>query len=86
MVLKLWSGHDFSRTIVKSCVCHSFLLSIEGRMWDVILLIPDHCLSIYFDNIGAKIAERYDYICKICCVNVTRDTYFSDHFQQFNLS
>ena len=21
---------------------------IEGGMWDVIVLIPDHCLSIYF--------------------------------------
>ena len=23
-------------------------LGIEGGMWDVIVLIPDHCLSIYF--------------------------------------
>ena len=28
------------------CVCHSFLFGIEGGMWDVIALIPDHCLSI----------------------------------------
>ena len=21
---------------------------IEGRMWNVIVLIPDHCLSVYF--------------------------------------
>ena len=33
---------------VKFCVCPSFPLSIEGRMWDVILVIPDHCLSNYF--------------------------------------
>ena len=23
---------------------------IEGGMWDVIVLIPDHCLSIYFPD------------------------------------
>ena len=26
----------------------SFPFGIEGGMWDVIVLIPDHCLSIYF--------------------------------------
>ena len=30
------------------CVCFSFPFGIEGGMWDVIVLIPDHCLSIYF--------------------------------------
>ena len=25
-----------------------FLFGIEDRMWGVIVLIPDHCLSIYF--------------------------------------
>ena len=23
-------------------------LDLEGGMWDVIVLIPDHCLSVYF--------------------------------------
>ena len=32
----------------KFCVCPSFPFGIEGRMSDVIVLIPDHCLSIYF--------------------------------------
>ena len=27
---------------------NSFPVGIEGRMWDVIVLIPDHCLSLYF--------------------------------------
>ena len=27
----------------------SFPFRIEGGMWDVIVLIPDHCLSIYYD-------------------------------------
>ena len=30
------------------CVCPSFPFGIEGGMWDLIVLIPDHCLSIYF--------------------------------------
>ena len=29
-------------------MCPSFPFGIEGVMWDVIVLIPDHCLSIYF--------------------------------------
>ena len=29
-------------------VCPSFPLGIEGGMLDVIVLIPDFCLSIYF--------------------------------------
>ena len=30
------------------CVCSSFLFGFKGRMWDLIVLIPDHFLSIYF--------------------------------------
>ena len=32
------------------CVCPSFPFDIEGWMWDVIVLIADHCLSICFDE------------------------------------
>ena len=35
-------------------VCHSFHFGIEGRMWVVIVLIPDHCLSIYFSKMKLK--------------------------------
>ena len=31
------------------CVCSSFHFDFEGGTWDLIVLIPDHCLSIYFD-------------------------------------
>ena len=31
------------------CVCPSFPFGIEGGMWDVIVLFPDHCLSIYLE-------------------------------------
>ena len=30
------------------CVCASFLSGFEGRMWDLIVLVHDHCLSFYF--------------------------------------
>ena len=29
------------------CVCASFPFGFEGGMWNLIVLIPDHCLSIY---------------------------------------
>ena len=36
---------------VKFCVCPSVPSGIEGRMWDMIVLIPDHSFSIYFSLI-----------------------------------
>ena len=44
-----------SWALVKFCVCPSFPfgIGIEGGMWDVIVLIPNHCFSIYFVNSGA---------------------------------
>ena len=40
-------------------LCVSFFpFGIEGRMWDVIVLIPDHYLSIYFSKI--KICDKRD--------------------------
>ena len=34
------------------CVCPSFPFGIKDGMWDVIVLIPDHCLSIYVGGSG----------------------------------
>ena len=34
--------------IFKFYVCASFPFVMEGGMWDVIVSIPEHCLSIYF--------------------------------------
>ena len=31
-------------------MCPSFPFGYEGGILDVIVLIPDHCLSIYFDS------------------------------------
>ena len=38
---------SLSWQFVKLCVCSSFPFGIEVRMWDVILLFPDHCLSVF---------------------------------------
>ena len=38
------------RLVVCVCVCASFPFGYEGGMWDVIVLVPDHCLSVYFPS------------------------------------
>ena len=37
-----------SFVIVFQSVCVLFPFGFEGGMWDLSVLIPDHCLSIYF--------------------------------------
>ena len=32
------------------CVCASFSFGFEGEMWDLLVLIPDHCLSFSFSS------------------------------------
>ena len=39
-----------SLTFITCCMCPSFPFGIGVGMWDVIVLIPDHCLSIYFTH------------------------------------
>ena len=39
-----------------------FPFGFEGRMWDLIVSVPDHCLSFYFEE---KIA-----ICMACCTKL----------------
>ena len=34
--------------VYQFCVCPSFPFGFKGGMWDMIVLVPDHCLSIYF--------------------------------------
>ena len=36
------------RALVKFCVCPPFPFGVEGGMWDVIVLIPDDFLSIFY--------------------------------------
>ena len=44
--------------LLKFCVCTSSSCGIEGGIWDVIVLIPDHCLSIYCTK-RENISEKY---------------------------
>ena len=37
-----------SWAFIKFCGCPPFPFGIESRMWDGIVLIPDHCHSVYF--------------------------------------
>ena len=30
------------------CVCASFLFCFEAGIWDLIVLVPDNCLSFHF--------------------------------------
>ena len=36
------------------CVFLFLLVLHEGGMWDLIALIPDHCLSIHFTTFGLR--------------------------------
>ena len=33
--------------LLSICVCASFPLGFEGGMWELIVFIPDHCLSFF---------------------------------------
>ena len=47
-------------------VCVSFFpFGIEGGIWDVIVLIPDHCLSIYFGIIVSVLIKMVSIF--FCC-------------------
>ena len=39
----------FRERLVKVCMCTSFPFDFEGGIWDLIILISDHYLSIYSD-------------------------------------
>ena len=32
-------------TFLALCVCASFSFDFDGGLWDLIVLVPDHCLS-----------------------------------------
>ena len=38
------------RKLLSVCVFCYFPFGFEGRMWDLIVSVPDHCLSFYFDS------------------------------------
>ena len=34
-----------------------FPFGFEGRMWDLIVSVPDHCLSFYFSDVASTLAQ-----------------------------
>ena len=38
------------RKLLSIYVFSYFTFGFEGRMWDLIVSVPDHCLSFYFTN------------------------------------
>ena len=56
-----------SLEFVEFCVCPSFPFGIEGGMWDVIVLIPDHCFSIYLGQ------AFFSYLPRKCISNRLRN-------------
>ena len=36
-----------------------FPFGFEGRMWDLIVSVPDHCLSFYFTNFGISLHKPH---------------------------
>ena len=38
-----------------------FPFGFEGRMWDLIVLVPDHCLSFYFTNDMKRLTDNVDF-------------------------
>ena len=47
--------------VYEICVCASFPFGFEGGMWDLIVLIPDHCLSIYFTKLIEQVSAAVSY-------------------------
>ena len=42
------------RKLVSIYVFSYFTFSFEGRMWDLIVSVPDHCLSFYFRSLDSE--------------------------------
>ena len=36
-----------------------FPFDFEGRIWDLIVSVPDHCLSFYFSNANGQILNTF---------------------------
>ena len=52
-----------SWAFVKCCVCPSFSFGIEGRMWDVTVLIPNDCLLFRFTGLMClKFGMQHDLV------------------------
>ena len=48
-----------------------FPFGFEGRVWDLIVSVPDHCLSFYF-----VFLTSFSYVLRTCIHIVTRTGFF----------
>ena len=39
-----------------------FPFGYEGRMWDLIVSVPDHCFSFYFAGSSDAVTREYEYL------------------------
>ena len=46
--LFIWFTTRAFHKLLSIYVLNSFPFGFEGRMWDLIVSVPDHCLSFYF--------------------------------------
>ena len=58
-----------------------FPFGFEGRIWDLIVSVPDHCLSFYF-LIGVKLVLSENLSYKQRAMNIVSDVYI--HFQSWH--
>ena len=57
------------RKLLSVYVLSYFPFGSEGRMWDLIVSVPDHCLSFYFTQIPRS---RLKVCCRNCFVFLSR--------------
>ena len=55
-----------------------FPFGFEGRIWDLIVSVPDHCLSFYFSSFGTKLELRLGVIL-FSAIHVLPKTFGDDH-------
>ena len=56
-----FAAHAF-RKLLSVYVFSYFPFGFEGRMWDLIVSVPDHCLSFYF------LVTRLNFLINITCI------------------
>ena len=51
------------------------LFGFEGRMWDLIVSVPDHCLSFYFVLSSSEALEGVFLISRVCIPEINLKKY-----------
>ena len=49
-----WYSQGAFRELLSVYVFSYFSFGFEGRIWDLIELVPDHCLSFHFTSVGTE--------------------------------